>query len=357
MSNALATPARSRFASSHLRNLAAQLSRLVIAAAACAALLTGCGKSGANSITGPGPVGGGSGGSGSGTGTMSATVDGATWTAASGPNTPVAGYKGNGTYIFSGGSFSGGHVESIQMMIDGVHDLGTYPLGVVWPLDGGEGAYAYDQGEWWTSLSGAAGTVTITSLSRTRIAGTFEFLADSVSGSAAGSRRITNGHFDLPITVLDTTNAALFTGGHVRAKLDGAAWNAAGALPIVLTASPAPMLVIGAGNSSRQMAFAVSPFNGAGTYDVQPGGGTRFTIEDPATGAKWGGPTGGSGSIVITSITTTRLIGTFAVDLAPVPGTSASGTLHVTEGSFDLGLPPATQAAAPPARIALGVAR
>jgi hypothetical protein len=47
---------------------------------------------------------------------------------------------------------------------------------------------------------------------------------------------------------------------------------------------------------------------------------------------------GGSGSVTITSLTTTRMRGTFTATLGPIPNTGAAGTLAVANGSFDIGL-------------------
>ena len=44
----------------------------------------------------------------------------------------------------------------------------------------------------------------------------------------------------------------------------------------------------------------------------------------------------GSGSIVVTTLTPTRVVGTFSFVLQPDVATGASGTRTVTEGRFDL---------------------
>jgi len=72
-------------------------------------------------------------------------------------------------------------------------------------------------------------------------------------------------------------------------------------------------------------------------------------MTDAATGYSWGGSitvgSGGSpstaaaGFVVISSLAATRVRGTFSGTLASSPGSAASGSLLVTGGEFDIGLP------------------
>ena len=48
--------------------------------------------------------------------------------------------------------------------------------------------------------------------------------------------------------------------------------------------------------------------------------------------------TGGTGSVTITSITNTRLRGTFTATLVPLSGTNTTGTVAIANGTFDMGL-------------------
>jgi hypothetical protein len=47
---------------------------------------------------------------------------------------------------------------------------------------------------------------------------------------------------------------------------------------------------------------------------------------------------GDVGTLTITSLTTTRIKGTFTASLRPQPGTAATGTLTISSGTFDIGL-------------------
>ena len=54
-------------------------------------------------------------------------------------------------------------------------------------------------------------------------------------------------------------------------------------------------------------------------------------------GAAWAAnPSGGSGTITVTALTSTRVAGTFQFTGAAVSGTGASATRQVTSGKFDL---------------------
>lgn len=86
------------------------------------------------------------------------------------------------------------------------------------------------------------------------------------------------------------------------------------------------------------MSFAVTPTSaGTGSYVLGPASAANamLLIGNPAAG--WQAGVGiGSGTITITTLTSTRAVGTFLFMLAAVPGTGATGTRSVTEGSFDV---------------------
>ncbi len=53
----------------------------------------------------------------------------------------------------------------------------------------------------------------------------------------------------------------------------------------------------------------------------------------------WGGGTGNTGTLEITSLTATRIQGTLSATLVPTPATAASAPLTLSNITFDIGLP------------------
>src|SRR5687767_12134198 len=86
------------------------------------------------------------------------------------------------------------------------------------------------------------------------------------------------------------------------------------------------------------LSFAVTPTAaGTGTYTLGPlsSANALIMIGNPAAG--WQAAVGiGSGTITINTLTTTSASGTFSFTLAAVPGTGATGTKSITEGTFNV---------------------
>jgi hypothetical protein len=54
-------------------------------------------------------------------------------------------------------------------------------------------------GIWASNITGGSGTLTVTTFSLTRMAGSFSFVAVPANASASGTAVVTNGSFDLPL--------------------------------------------------------------------------------------------------------------------------------------------------------------
>src|SRR5690606_1392769 len=109
-----------------------------------------------------------------------------------------------GGYTFGGSYVNGGVSQAISITLMNVPGPGTYPLGTGGGVAGGIAIYADNSGGWATPLNGRAGTITLTTLSDSRATGTLSFTAEANAGGATGSRTITNGRFDIPITTNGT---------------------------------------------------------------------------------------------------------------------------------------------------------
>jgi hypothetical protein len=137
-----------------------------------------------------------------------------------------------------------------------------------------------------------------------------------------------------PATPAASAPAAVGGKGSISARVDGSAWTS------TVTAaqySNGSLIISGADTSSPTRAFGLGVTAGApGTYQA--------TLPSPAASASWtvGSATwqaslvGGSGSVTITSLTSTGASGTFSFSLVPIPGTSASGNKTVTDGTFNV---------------------
>ena len=105
------------------------------------------------------------------------------------------------------------------------------------------------------------------------------------------------------------------------------------------------LLAIGLGDLRFTLGFAVV-VTGPGTYAVppssftDPGVGNNAFLTETNGGSVIGGwhaaiSTGGSGSVTITSLTSTAVAGTFRFTLIPSPVTSG-GNREITEGQFNI---------------------
>src|SRR5689334_6953682 len=154
-----------------------------------AMLTTGCGSKASSGPGGlaPPPPGGGA----SGPSPLSMTVNGQPWNAdplAAGVGVTVA---TPGTYILVAIRGLGTAATGAIFTLSNIGVPGTYDLGVSATNFGGSFSFASATGEWWTPPSGSAGSVTITTLTTTRIAGTFSCTVDSLSSDAHGRLTIT----------------------------------------------------------------------------------------------------------------------------------------------------------------------
>src|SRR5678815_2774364 len=109
---------------------------------------------------------------------MTASIDGQAFSSSQLASASAASSSMVSVYTIIGARLlSGTTAQSISLSLYNIAGPGTYPLGVNSTNFGGIGTVAEGATAWTTPLSGAAGTVNITSLTPTRIAGTFSFNA------------------------------------------------------------------------------------------------------------------------------------------------------------------------------------
>ncbi len=243
-----------------------------------------------------------------------------------------------GLYVISGAHVEGASSTAINLSLYNLRGPGTYAIGVGPTVDGGSAVVTEDGKGWGTDLSGDAGTVTITQLTATRIKGTFHFVAQPVTGGATGIREVTDGDFDLAVN----SGGALPTvpdekGGSVRGDLDGS-WNASTAIALTTPTT----FALTASNTAHTLSVTIGEYAGVGTYALSQTSPIRMAqVQGPnsspsSSNCCWGG-TSGSGTITITSATSTRVKGTVTATL-PASGGTATADLTV-DVEFDVGLP------------------
>ena len=286
-----------------------------------------------------GPSGGGNG--------MTARVDGVAWAAQeiglvaqSMPALP-------GALMILGTDNSTGGSRSITITVQNISGPGTYALGVGSDVIGGTGLYG-DQGQGWiTENTGLAGEITITQLSGGRIVGTFSYDADpGVNNNIGGTRRITQGKFNLPFSGTltpvpanqgskvtatfgdDTPYNAWSVNGLLQDHLGGAGFQFS-----TSTKDHGLSVLI----SGTITAGSVWTINHQSPGVVSVGAGRNGGDADHCC---WGG--GGSaldvGSITITSITADRVTGHLTATIQPSPGKPATTPLEV-EADFNVAIP------------------
>ena len=298
--------------------------------------LAACGGGGSTT----GPLGGTT------SGTFTATIDGQPWvsttnqTASSGANGVPGIVTLTGTKVVSATNYT-----TITLALGYLSGPGTYPLGVnQGTTAGGSGLVFATQGTsigtWSTNLLGNAGTVTITSLTSTRIVGTFQFTAPPQSfTTTTGTRTVTNGAFDLALPANFTVAPATNKGSKITGTIGGAAWNAATIVAIGANGA----FGISASTDSLSLSLVTGRVVTAGaTYPIggtggTPGGvpGAVMQIIKTGTSLAWTSGSGASavGSFTITSFSGNRAAGNFSATL--VGGAGTSGSLTVT-GTFDV---------------------
>lgn len=125
------------------------------------------------------------------TGTMTASIDGAGWTA----NFLTHASLTSGTLSITGEFFNGNTatIRVITMAATNIQTTGTYSIGPSSP-NGGNALMTLGSSVWSSVASGGSGTLIITALNATHVAGTFVFVG--VMGSSPSN--VTNGVFDIP---------------------------------------------------------------------------------------------------------------------------------------------------------------
>ena len=121
--------------------------------------------------------------------------------------------------------------------------------------------------------------------------------------------------------------------GNVSATVEGSAFT--GSLAVT-SSRTATVLAVGAvGSNNRQIAIFLTGVTSTGAVAVGAGSSSYAQYSDASQ--QWvSNLTGGSGTVNLTTLTTTHAAGTFTFTGAALATSGASGTKSVTSGSFDV---------------------
>ena len=123
--------------------------------------------------------------------------------------------------------------------------------------------------------------------------------------------------------------------GSLTFNVDGSAWSATIITPAI-TSLASGVSAIGAGNTQNTIAFAWLD-QGVGTYMIGSGSAMNASLTSIGGSQSWvANSQAGSGTMVVTQRTDSRIVGTFQFQLAAGQGSGATGTRTITNGAFDI---------------------
>ncbi len=123
-------------------------------------------------------------------------------------------------------------------------------------------------------------------------------------------------------------------GGAITATIDGQSWN--GSLAVQATHSSNVLAIGGVNNAQQQIMITIPGVSAPGTFTLGAGQGGIAQVVIGTTQAWTTSMVGGTGTVTVTELNANGAKGTFSFTGIASPGTSATGTKAVTNGSFDV---------------------
>jgi len=301
--------------------------RAILSAVLVSGLLgLGCGGSDG------GPAGPGNNNNGGGN-SFTAVIDGSNWTSSQ-MTIQLTGDAGNpqaSPLVISGYENASGF--SVQLFLGFIGSTGSYPLGVnAGSTAGGTAQVVHAPDIWMTPFSGAAGSLEVTTLTATRIAGTFAFTADALLSALPAQRSVTNGAFDITVSgglpALPTR-----AGSTMRATIDGGAWN--GATIVALNPGAGSFSVSGTNTAYSFTVTPKQPVAAGNSYGIPSQ--ISLTVIRTGTADSWAAIGGADiGTWTIDSFTAAGMSGSFS---GTIPGLSVGSALSIVDGEFTFEFP------------------
>lgn len=292
---------------------------------ASATLTAGCGDDSS-------PAGPGGGGSGGGTGPLSARIDGVAWSAAEATVSAIASVE-PGQLGFLGASVSAPSI-GMSLTLGSIPGPGTYPLGVnVFTNAGGTGVVTVGGVSALTPLDGASGSVTIATLTSTRVTGTFSFVAIPSGGGT--SIEVTAGNFDVPLSAGFVPVTGDARGSRTVASLGGVEWNAA----TVVGVGSSGTYSFTASNTEYTLSCVVGPIDAPDSGPLSLSTPVRrLSVTRNDGTAAWGASANDTGTLAILTLSGTRITGAFSGSLTASVINDVDDPLEISGGSFEVRL-------------------
>jgi Family of unknown function (DUF6252) len=260
--------------------------------------------------------------------TISATIDGVPWSAIA----STARLSGSGNFDVFVNPEPNSNSISFTLQLFSVTTPGTYPLGVSRSMIGGTADVIREGRAWSTTQESPGGSVTLTEVSTTRIAGTFSFQADPMLGVTGSTLTFRDGRFSANVTGSGTLQLPDNIGSTVEGTIASSPFAAR-----QVSVSRGTGLGFGFGGRGMLGIVQLSEFTGVGTYALRSG--TERYMRVGIGTDTWGSDSAqSSGIITITSATATRIKGTIAATLLKLNGPLAQPTAMVNL-NFNLGVP------------------
>jgi len=223
--------------------------------------------------------------------------------------------------------------------------VGTYTLG---PLSAANAQVLIGSpaAGWQAAVGTGSGTITVNSLTSTSASGTFSFSLVAVAGSGAtGTKSITEGAFNVTFTAVPSPTPTPNGGSTFTTLIDGVSWSSSLSRRATLTNNI--LAITGQDTNFRVITLAV-PISGGLAIPPSPPATVSLDFTPAIHGTvtmvlgaqNWdNGHAGGAGTFTVTSISATRVSGTFTVTLVSNPTNAVPvPTAHLTSGQFDMAL-------------------
>jgi hypothetical protein len=280
---------------------------------------------------------------------FSAKVDGAEWQSDSTKLTGTAGESG--MFTVTGFDSTRAVPLGVTLSLYNIDKPGTYPLGMGPTTIGGSVRITEGTSNWFSHATGGqSGSVVLTTVSSTRLAGVFAVTAGPYYGSFPAARTgnfpaarigslpaeriVTGASFDVPVVSSGSIEVPRYNGSTITGTMGGASWGAAN---VKAQVRPNGVLLIEASNVTHDVVLSIEDFAGPGTYAFGAGGPGYLRIKTQPTGwfAYPGSMSGGT--VVVTSANSARVAGAINITAFPGLGSENAGLLKFV-ASFDVGL-------------------
>lgn len=245
---------------------------------------------------------------------LSARINGTAWSSAPQAISFTSSPSELGASALSGASASPS--TSLSVFLGAIDGPGTYPMGVSPGLmSGGSAGITIGSTTWSTPGNGASGTLVFTSITPSRVAGTFAFRAVSLT-DRSDTLVVTDGRFDVPRGTF-AVRAPNDRGNSMRGTVNGMPFNAG----IVNGESVGPILGIrGASDGLVDVSLTLVNVSAVGSYPLRVG--TIIVVVTDAGGVLGLTAQDAEGVVTITEYSRSRIAGRFSGRLSPLPGGS-----------------------------------